>query len=66
VTLHVKADSEKCCGYGICAEICPSIFKLDSQGFVYIEDELVPEELEESAVEGAEACPELAITVLQS
>ncbi|WP_376715244.1 ferredoxin [Janibacter limosus] len=23
---------EKCCGYGICAEICPSVFKLDDRG----------------------------------
>jgi ferredoxin len=66
VTLHVKVEREKCCGYGICAEICPSVYKLDDQGFAYVDTELVSSDDEDSAVEGAEACPELAIVLVRS
>ena len=42
MTMRVEIEREKCCGYGICAEICPSVYKLDDQGFVYIDSDLVP------------------------
>lgn len=66
MTLHVKVEREKCCGYGICAEICPSVYKLDEQGFAYVDTDLVSPGDEDAAVEGAEACPELAIIVTRS
>ena len=64
MTLTVKIEREKCCGYGICAEICPDVFKLDENGIVYVENEIVPEGLEETAREGAEACPQAALKVV--
>ncbi|MCW2693502.1 MAG: ferredoxin [Mycobacterium sp.] len=66
MTVSVSVDREKCCGYGICAEICPQIYKLDDQGFVYLEGSDVPAELAESAAEGADACPESAIALLRN
>ncbi|MDQ1696539.1 MAG: ferredoxin [Frankiaceae bacterium] len=54
---------DKCCGYGICAEICPSIFKVDDQGFAYVEDSEVSDDLVEAAQEASESCPESAIVV---
>jgi ferredoxin len=66
MTMHVAVDREKCCGYGICAEICSSVYKLDDQGFVYLDSDVVPDGEEQAAEEGAEACPELAITVSRS
>lgn len=66
MTMTVKIEREKCCGYGICAEICPSVYKLDAQGFVYVDSDLVPAGDEEAAQEGAEACPEAALVVLRS
>jgi len=61
--LKVVIDKPACCGYGICAEICPEIFKLDANGIVFVESEIVPEGLEEKAREGAEACPQSALAV---
>jgi ferredoxin len=55
-----QVDRGKCCGYGICAEMCPSVFKLDDQGFAYTEGP-VPEGLEAEAIEAGEACPEEAV-----
>ncbi|MCO2347695.1 ferredoxin [Pseudomonas aeruginosa] len=48
-------------GYGLCAAICPSIYKLDDDGLVYVDSKIVPVELEEEAREGAAACPAEAI-----
>ena len=62
--LKVVIDKPACCGYGICAEICPDVFKLDENGIVYVENEIVPEGLEETAREGAEACPQAALKVV--
>jgi ferredoxin len=61
--LKVVIDKPACCGYGLCAEICPEVFKLDKNGIVYVEDALVPLGLELKAREGAEACPQSALAV---
>lgn len=55
------ADRSRCCGYGLCAAICPSVYKLDADGMVYIDDALISPEMEEEAREGASACPAEAI-----
>lgn len=60
-SLKVIVKRNACCGYGICAEICPEVYKLDDGGIVYVENEIVPPELEASAKEGAAACPQSAL-----
>lgn len=62
--LKVVINKPACCGYGICAEICPDVYKLDANGIVYVENEIVPVGLEEAAREGAEACPQSALAVV--
>lgn len=63
--LHrVIIERSKCCGYGLCAALCPEIYKLDEGGIAYVDSDLVPEELLEAAREGAAACPAEAIVVL--
>ena len=61
--MRAVADRGACCGYGVCAEICPEVFKLDDAGLVYVADEIVPAELLESAKEAAESCPQLALRI---
>lgn len=61
--MRAVADRGACCGYGVCAEICPEVFKLDDAGLVYLDDDIVPAELVEKAKEAAEACPQLALTL---
>lgn len=58
---EVVVDRGRCCGYGLCAAICPSIYKLDDDGLVYVDSKIVPVELEEEAREGVAACPAEAI-----
>lgn len=59
--LKVVINKPACCGYGVCADICPDVYKLDENGIVYVDDVIVPEGMEESAQEGADACPQSAI-----
>lgn len=63
MVLRVSADRTRCCGYGLCAQICPQIYKLDADGLVYLDTDVVPPELEEEAREGAAACPAEALAV---
>jgi len=63
VRLRVVANRSACCGYGVCAEICPEIFGLDDNGIVVLKSEWVPDGLEEKAREGAQACPQNALAV---
>lgn len=60
--MKVRVDPAKCQAHGECNSICPEVFKLDEWGYAYTDEEEVPPELEESAREAVEACPEAAIT----
>jgi ferredoxin len=62
-SLYVKVDPSRCCGYTSCAEVSPDVYKLDEQGFAYVDSDVVPAGLEAIAREGAAVCPERAISV---
>lgn len=62
--LRVVIDKAACCGYGICHDICPVMYKLDAKGMVYVDDDLVPAGLEALATEGAEGCPQSALKLM--
>lgn len=60
--MKIVLDATKCSGYGICAQLCPTLFKLDDFGF----PELLlggeaPPEAADSAREAILQCPERAI-----
>jgi ferredoxin len=61
--LYVQVNLAKCCGYTTCADVGPDVFKLDEDGFAYVDDERVPLGLEQQAMAGADVCPERAIYV---
>lgn len=61
--LRARAERGACCGYGLCTEICPQVFKLDDNGFVVLAVAVIPVELETQAREGAAACPQSALTI---
>lgn len=62
-TLRAFADRDRCCGYGICVQLCPEVFKTDDNGLVYLDSEIVPAGLEEAATEAAASCPAQALRV---
>jgi ferredoxin len=63
--MSIKAIAERsaCCGYGICAEICPQVFQLDENGFVTVAVSVIPAGLEAQGREAAAACPQSALTI---
>lgn len=65
-TLIIELDRPSCCSYGVCKEICPELYDLDESGLVVMTRADIPAELEEKAIEGAEACPMAAIIVKRS
>lgn len=64
--LKVIANRAACCGYGVCAEICPEVYLLDDNGIVVLATDTVPAGLEEKAREGAAACPQNALEVVEA
>lgn len=64
--LKVIANRAACCGYGVCAEICPEVYQLDDNGIVVLVTDTVPEGIEEKAREGAAACPQNALEVVEA
>ncbi|MDG1904335.1 MAG: ferredoxin [Arenicella sp.] len=62
-THKVTADTAQCCGYGLCAQMCPEVYTLDDNGIVYIENESIPNELLDEAKEGAECCPAQVLSI---
>ena len=61
-SLQVNVNRHKCSGYALCADICPSVFKIDDDGFAVVEGS-APSELEAEVREAASECPAEAIIV---
>jgi len=53
--------NENCIGCGICASMCPEVFKMTDAGVSEAIKENVPSELAASAGEAKESCPAEAI-----
>ena len=63
-TLRVLADRSRCCGYGLCVQVCPEVFKLGDDGLIGLESAIVPSGLEEEAAAAVTSCPAEALRVL--
>jgi ferredoxin len=63
-TLRVLADRSRCCGYGLCIQVCPEVFKSGADGLVQLDSAIVPSGLEEEAAAAAASCPAEALRVV--
>ena len=61
--MRVRVDRQKCQGHNRCYLTCPEVYKIDEDGYSYLERAEVPIGIEEKARRGAEVCPENAIIV---
>jgi len=61
--MRVVVDYDVCASTGSCAQICPEVFEVRSDGFLYILQEEPPESLHKSVEQAAEMCPTAAITL---
>lgn len=62
--MKVRADDNRCQGHGLCNMTAPDVFDLSEEdGHVLVRTPEVSGRLEEDAVRGVEACPEIALSV---
>lgn len=61
--MKVVVDFDTCDGNGVCMSICPEVFEVKDDGFLYILQEEPGEELRDK-VEGSQvSCPTQAISI---
>ena len=61
--MHVSVNFDVCASTGTCMQICPEVFEVRSDGYLYVLQEDPPEEFRERVLEAEESCPTGAITV---
>ena len=61
--MKVTVNYDICAATGGCAQICPEVFEVRSDGYLYLLQDEPGEELRDKVVQAAEACPTAAITV---
>jgi ferredoxin len=63
--VKVTVDYEVCASTGTCVQVCPEVFEIRADGFLYllIEGD-VPAELHKKAIEAEDLCPTGAITLV--
>ena len=61
--MKVTVDYDLCASTGSCLQICPEVFEVRSDGYLYVLQDEPPEELRPRVEEAAELCPTAAITV---
>lgn len=61
--MKVHVDTGRCSGHGQCAVYGPDVFELDEVGYALPITEQVAPELAAQAHDGADACPERAVTI---
>jgi ferredoxin len=63
--VKVTVDYDVCASTGTCVQVCPEVFEIRADGFLYllIEGDL-PQELHAKATEAEDLCPTGAITLV--
>jgi ferredoxin len=61
--MRVVVDFDVCASTGACMQVCPEVFEVRSDGYLYILQEEPGEELRGRVTEAAELCPTGAITI---
>ena len=59
--MKVTVDFDLCASTGSCMQICPEVFEVRSDGFLYILQEAPGAELHDKVREAADLCPTAAI-----
>jgi ferredoxin len=61
--MKIVVDASRCSGHAQCNALAPDVYELDDRGYCAIREVEVPPGLEDQAQDGADACPEGAITI---
>lgn len=63
--MKITVDTEKCTGHARCHAAASAVYTLDSDGFNAVRETQVEPGQEAAAREGAAACPERAISIIE-
>ena len=61
--MKIVVDYDMCASTGGCMQICPEVFEVRSDGYLYILQEEPPEELRPKVEEAVLRCPRQAISI---
>lgn len=61
--MQVIVDFDVCASTGSCMQICPEVFEVRSDGYLYILQENPAEDLRSKVADAADLCPTGAITI---
>lgn len=61
--MNVIVDYDSCASTGSCMQVCPEVFEVRSDGYLYVLQEQPPAELHDKVREAADLCPTAAITL---
>ena len=57
VTMRVIVDFDVCASTGACMQVCPEVFEVRSDGYLYVLQEEPGEELRDKVTQAADLCP---------
>ena len=63
--MKVTVDFDVCASTGACMQVCPEVFEVRSDGYLYILQENPPAELRDKVLQAQDLCPTAAITVTE-
>ncbi len=61
--MRVVVDFDVCASTGSCMQVCPEVFEVRSDGYLYILMEEPPDALGDKVREAADVCPTGAISL---
>ncbi|MFN8022019.1 MAG: ferredoxin [Acidimicrobiales bacterium] len=61
--MKVSVDYDVCASTGACMQVCPEVFEVRSDGYLYVLQEEPPAELHDKVRQAADMCPTAAISV---
>jgi ferredoxin len=61
--MKVSVDYDVCASTGACMQVCPEVFEVRSDGYLYVLQESPGEELRAKVQTAVDMCPTAAITL---
>ena len=63
--MRVTVDFDLCTSIGTCTRLCPEVFEVRNDGFLYVLQDEPPESLREQVEEAVDMCPMAAISIAE-